>query len=222
VCFSPQADVAAAIVIGGAGVDALRHVDHRARWPLALLPILLAGHTLDEAFVWWGLRGAVGDTVQTVATAIYLGFAFVVLPVYVPLAVLVSERVPARRRIEIVTLIAGVVCSVGLAAALIAGPVTVRPDHHHVVYSVDLWAGSAIVVLYLLSTCGALVVSGRPFLRWFGAANLGAVLLLAWIETDAVTSLWCAWAATTSIAVAVYLRRAGDRDGDADVVAVSG
>ncbi|EFC79974.1 hypothetical protein [Parafrankia sp. EUN1f] len=48
------------------------------------------------------------------------------------------------------------------------------------------------------------------FLRWFGAVNLAAVGLLAWLETDAVTSLWCAWAAVTSIAVAVHLRHHGD------------
>ncbi len=116
------------------------------------------------------------------------------------------------------TLVAGVLCSAGLAAALVAGPVTARPEHHHVVYSVDLWAGPAVVLLYVLSTCGAFLVSGRRFLRRFGTANLVAVLLLAWVATDAVTSLWCVWAAAASITVAAYLRRAGD----ADVVAAPG
>jgi hypothetical protein len=211
-CFSPEADVVAAAVIGAAGVDALRHVRRRAQWPLAALPVLLAAHTPAEAFVWWGLRGTVGDAGRAAATAIYLGFAFLVLPVYVPAAVLALERVPARRRVEVVALVTGVLCSAGLAAALAAGPVTARPERHHVVYSVDLWAGPAVVALYVLSTCGALLVSGRRFLRRFGVANLAALLLLAWVATDAVTSLWCAWAAATSIAAAVYLRRSGDGD----------
>ncbi|WP_235497827.1 DUF6629 family protein [Frankia sp. R43] len=210
VCFSPEADVVAAAVIGAAGVDALRHVQRRAQWPLAALPILLAGHTFVEAFVWWSLRGSVGAPGQTVATAIYLGFAFVVLPMYVPVTVLALERVPAHRRYEIVSLVAGALCAVALAATLIDGPVTANADHHHIVYRVDLWAGIAVIVLYLLSTCGALLVSSLRFLRWFGAVNLAAVGLLAWFETDAVTSLWCAWAAVTSIAVAVHLRRQGD------------
>ncbi|WP_313954386.1 DUF6629 family protein, partial [Frankia sp. CpI1-P] len=42
-CFSPEADVVAAVVIGGVGVDAARHVRTGAQWPLAALPLLFAG-----------------------------------------------------------------------------------------------------------------------------------------------------------------------------------
>jgi hypothetical protein len=42
--------------------------------------------------------------------------------------------------------------------------------------------------------------------RWFGAVNLVAVALLAWIDHTAVISLWCAWAAITSIAIALHVR----------------
>ncbi|MBL7496535.1 hypothetical protein I6A84_21635 [Frankia sp. CNm7] len=199
----------AAVVIGGIGVDAARHVQNGAQWPLAALPLLLAGHTLVEAFVWWGLRGDVGDVVQTVATALYLGVAFVVLPVYVPVMVLVLEDAPMLRAVEIVTLVAGVLCAIWLAAALVTEPFTARPEGHHIVYHVHLPAGAVVIALYLVSTCGALIVSGQRFLRWFGVINLAAVALLAWIATDAVTSLWCAWAAVTSAAVAGYLRSAG-------------
>jgi hypothetical protein len=40
-----------------------------------------------------------------------------------------------------------------------------------------------------------------------GLANLGAVIALGWITFTGFTSLWCAWAALTSVAIAVYLRR---------------
>jgi hypothetical protein len=208
-CFSPEADVVSAVVIGVGGVDAARHVQQRAQWPLAALPLLLATHTFVEAFVWWGVRGEVSSQVQTVATAVYLGIAFVVLPVYVPVTVLLLERSARHRLIEIVALAAGLLCAAGLAAALVAGPVRASPEGHHIVYHVHLHATPVIIALYLVSTCGVLVVSGRPFLRWFGIVNVAAVALLAWVATDAVTSLWCAWAAVTSIAVAVYLRSTG-------------
>ncbi|KJE20338.1 hypothetical protein FF36_05396 [Frankia torreyi] len=204
----------AAVVIGGVGVDAARHVRTGAQWPLAALPLLFAGHTLVEAFVWWGLRGDVSGRVQTVATVLYLIFAFLVLPVYVPVTVLVLEHVPRHRPIEIITLVAGVICAAGLAVALISKPFTARPEGHHIVYHVHLHAGPVIIALYLVSTCGALIVSGRRFLRWFGVFNLAAVALLAWVATEAVTSLWCAWAAVTSMAVAAYLRSAGPADVD--------
>ena len=205
-CFSPEADLVAAVVIGGIGVDATRHVRSAAQWPLAALPLLLAGHSLIEAFVWWGVRGDVSGGVQTVATALYVGIAFVVLPVYIPVTVLLLENRPFHRPAEIVTLVAGVVCATELTAALIARPYSASPHGHHLVYHVHLHAGAVITALYLLSTCGALLVSGRPFLRWYGVVNIAAVAMLAWVALDALTSLWCAWAAVTSIAVAVRLR----------------
>ncbi|CAI7979278.1 conserved membrane hypothetical protein [Frankia sp. Hr75.2] len=210
-CFSPEADVAAAAIIGAVGVDALRHVPKRAAWPMAALPVLFAAHTLTEAFVWWGVRGELGGTetnaaALTAATAVYLAFAFVILPLYVPVAVLALERVPARRRAGAAALAAGAVCAGWLAFALVTGPVRAHADERHITYTVHLWMGSVPIALYLVSTCGVLLLSGRPFLRWFGAANLLAVAVLAWVSTEAVTSLWCAWAAVTSVAIAAHLR----------------
>ncbi|MCK9899761.1 hypothetical protein CC117_01575 [Parafrankia colletiae] len=214
-CFAPEADVVAAVAIGAVGVDALRHVRDRAAWPLAALPVLFAAHTLTEAFVWWGVRGDFVDpgasaATRSAATAVYLAFAFVILPVYVPVVMLALERSPARQRAGAAVLAAGVVCAAWLAAALVTGPVRARADEHHITYTVDLWAGSVPIALYLVSTCGVLLLSGQPFLRRFGAVNLVAVAALAWVSTAAVTSLWCLWAAATSVSIAWHLRaRAG-------------
>ncbi|WP_238436376.1 MULTISPECIES: DUF6629 family protein [unclassified Frankia] len=220
-CFSPEADVVAGIVIGGVGIDAARHVRDRAQWPLAALPLLLAGHSLVEAFVWWGLRGEVSGGVLRGATVVYLVIAFLVLPVYIPVMVLLLERSAAHRAMEIVTLAAGVLCTAWLGVAMVTRPFVARADGHHIVYHVHLQAGPAVIVLYLLSTCGALIISGRRFLRWYGIVNLAAVALLAWVATDAVTSLWCVWAAITCVSVAVYLRATGPAAGPRAPVPVS-
>src|SRR5580692_2107987 len=96
-CFSPQADVVGGVVVAAIGIDVVRHVpqwhDHRM---LASLPLLFAAHQLDEAFVWWALQGHISHDVGRVAVWGYLLFAFVVLPVFVPVAVLLIE--PAGRR----------------------------------------------------------------------------------------------------------------------------
>jgi multisubunit Na+/H+ antiporter MnhE subunit len=76
-----------------------------------------------------------------------------------------------------------------------------------VAYHVDHWQGGAIVALYALATCGSLLASSHRPVRWFGAINLIAVCLLAWLYTSAFISLWCLWAAVTSVAIDVHLRR---------------
>ena len=96
-CFSPEADVIGGVVACAIGVDALRHVRTARELPIASLPLLLGGHLIIETFVWWGLEGRVPVEVGTAAMWTYLIIAFVVLPPFVPLAIMAIEPNPTRR-----------------------------------------------------------------------------------------------------------------------------
>ena len=206
-CFSAAADVVGGVVIGAIGVDVLRHVDGRRRYALlAVLPLLLALHQLDEAFVWWGLQGHVPSTLGHIATWIYLAFAFVVLPVLVPVAILVLEPAGRRRLLMVPFVVLGAVVAGVLLAAMVRGPVTATLGPHYVGYSTDLHAGRLVVMLYVTATCGALILSGVRDIARFGVINLIAVVLLARLTIDGFASLWCAWAAISSAAFAIHLR----------------
>jgi len=80
------------------------------------------------------------------------------------------------------------------------------PGGHHIAYAVDLWHGGIVTALYVVATCGALLVSDHRYVGRFGAINLLAVVVLAWFDQGAVVSLWCTWAAVVSIAIALHLR----------------
>ena len=99
--------------------------------------------------------------------------------------------------------------AVVLTYAVVRGPVRASIQGHHIAYDVDLWYGGLIVALYVVAVCGSLLMSKRSHVRWFGVANLLAACLLAWLSQSAFISLWCVWAAVTSVAVAVHLRYAG-------------
>jgi len=66
-CFAPEADAVAGVVIVAVGVDALRHVGSPKQLALAALPLLFGLHQLTEAFVWWGLQGHVSQSVERIA-----------------------------------------------------------------------------------------------------------------------------------------------------------
>ncbi len=206
-CFSAGADVVGGVVIGAIGVDVLLHLDGRRRYVLlASLPLLLAVHQLVEAFVWWGLQGHVPAAVGHVATWIYLAFAFVLLPVLVPLAILTLEPAGRRRRTMLPFVALGAAVSGLLLAAMVRGPVTATLAPHYIGYSTDLHAGRLVVMLYVTATCGSLIVSGVRDIARFGVINLIAVALLAQVTIDGFASLWCAWAAISSAAFANHLR----------------
>lgn len=210
VCFSPQADLIGGTVVAALGVDALVHVhrrhDHVA---LALLPLLLGLHQIDEAIVWWWLHGHISPAVGNVALWIFLLIAFVALPIFVPFAVMLLEPTRARRvRIAPFAILGAAVAAV-LLASMLRGPIGVRLAPYHLAYSLSLRDGWAITALYVLAVTGSLLLSGYRHVFVFGLANLIAVSLLAWLLTDGIASLWCAWAAVTAGAIAAHMRFAG-------------
>ncbi len=206
-CFSPQADVVGGVVLAVIGIDVARHVHQRRdHLAFAALPLLLGAHQLDEAVVWWGLQGHVSAALGHVATWIYLLFAFVVLPVYVPFAVRALEP-PGRRRDVMTGFVGlGAIVSLLLLAAMIRGPVIARLGNHHVAYDIDLHAGIVVVGAYVLATCASAIFSGYRHIAIFGAVNLVAVAVLARLTIDGFASLWCGWAALTSCAIALHIR----------------
>ena len=203
-CFSADADLAAGVVVTVIGVDAIRRTRTPKELPLAALPLLFGIHQLVEAFVWWGLAGKVPSRVGDVATWLYLAVAFA-LPFWVPFAVRGVEE--SRRRRAVITALVGV----GLVTSLvllgsIGGPIHASVDGHHIEYSLFIPGGASISVLYVIATCGALLMASDRWIRDFGVSNLVAVGLLVWLTVGGLTSLWCVWAAITSVAIDLYLR----------------
>jgi hypothetical protein len=206
-CFSAQADIVGGTLITAIGVDACRHIRGRGdHFLIATLPVLLGVHQLVEAFVWWGVEGHVSNAVGRVALWIYLLIAFVILPIFVPFAVVALEPTPRRRwRMAPFVALGGIVSAV-LLAAMLDGPIEVAAHPFHLTYAVQLSHGGLVVVLYVAAVCGALLFCGYRHIAVFGLANLAAVAFLAWLTLDGFTSLWCAYAALSAGAIAVHMR----------------
>ncbi|CAN5760822.1 hypothetical protein BH18ACT2_BH18ACT2_08690 [soil metagenome] len=207
-CFSLQADLIGGVVVSAIGVDALRHVRRAGELPIASLPLLLGGHLLIETFVWWGLDGAMPADAGTAAMWSYLIIAFVVLPPFVPLAVMAIEPSPIRRSLLAAFGLLGGAVGLVLLVTMVREPVTVHAGANHLAYDVGLRDGLLIVILYVVATCGSLLTSSHRHLVVFGLINLPAVVVLAWLNSSGFASLWCAWAAVASVMIAVHLRRA--------------
>ncbi|HAM02854.1 MAG TPA: hypothetical protein DCQ30_11620 [Acidimicrobiaceae bacterium] len=208
-CFSPQGDLAGGLVVTAIGVDACRHLRGRkSQLLLATTPLLLGVHQLDESLVWWSLEGDVAHAVGRVAMWIYLVIALVVVPVLVPLAIWRLEPTRRRRWTLAPFLGLGIVVAGVLLATMVRGPVTVRQGSYHLAYSIGLHHGIVVVGLYIVATCGSLLLSGYRHIFVFGLANLLAVIVLARLTADGFTSLWCFYAALTSGAILLHLRLA--------------
>lgn len=213
-CFSAEADFASAAVIGTIGILTLTKVEHPREVPLAALPLALALHQLVEAFVWRDLDAGAHPSTG-VAVSLYLAFAWVLLPVLVPLAIMLVEP-PGRRRGRLgVFVVLGAIAAAYLARSLFDTSVSAHAVHHTIQYggAGDLAVGAT--VLYVVATCGAPLLSGFRAIVWFGVANLVAVGVIVFVQSEGLTSVWCLWAAVVSVFIHlqfVWWRRQPGRD----------
>jgi hypothetical protein len=196
-------------VVLAIGIDACRHVRGRPEYvAIAALPVVLGLHQIDETLVWWWLQGHVSAGVGHVAMWIYLLFALVALPTLVPATFLLVEPT-SRRRWRIVPFVAlGVAVSAVLLEAMLVGHPSVQLGTYHLAYSIGLHHGVAIIGLYIVATCGPLLLSGFRSVVWFGLANVAVVVALVLLCASGFTSLWCFYAALLSGAIALHLRYA--------------
>ena len=206
-CFSPEVDLIGGAAIAAIGIDTLRNVDHENERAVASLPVIFGLHQVVEAFVWWGLDGRVAEPFGDVAAWLYLAVAFGLLPWFVPLAVRRLEPDPKKRKYGLVLMALGGGVSIYLMGAVLAGPIEVVDGGYYLSYSVSITYGGTVTALYVASTCGSLLLSSDRYLARYGVANLAAVITLSVLLVSGVISLWCVWAAVTSIAIAVHLRR---------------
>ena len=206
-CFSPEADIGGGLLICAIGVDAVRHIGQRREFiAMAWIPVLLGAHQFIEALVWLWLQGHVPGGIGHVALWAYLLIAFVVLPVFIPLAVIALE--PTRRRKQLMAPFAviGTAIAVILFVAMVRGPVGVKLAPYHLSYSIRPPDGLLIVTLYVVAVCGPLLVSGYRNVVLFGAVNLVAVIVIARLTISGFASVWCGWAAVSSAAITLHCR----------------
>lgn len=57
----------------------------------------------------------------------------------------------------------------------------------------------AVAAIYVLVTCGALILSGHRVVRWFGWLNFVGVIATLIVKGYAFTSIWCLYAAVMSL-----------------------
>lgn len=204
-CFSPEADLVAGVVVTAIGIDALRRTTRPELVPLAALPLVFGVHQLIEALVWWHQRGDVPDCVGEPATWLYALIALSVVPVLVPYA---FARSGAIRSVPVARSLvgAGVVAGGILFVTLLVGSMHATIEGHHLDYHVGTPWLPFTLGLYIVATCTPPLLADDRSLRLFGATNLVAVSLLIWLAQSALVSLWCVWAAISSVLINVYVR----------------
>lgn len=213
-CFSLEADLVVGVALLPVAAVSLREVRHVREVPFAALPLLFSLHQFIEAVVWAGVDGHVSAGVQQVAAMAYLIIAFPLLPILFPLSVLLLE--PRGARLRVAPFVAlGAVVSTYFALAVLTGPIRVVAHPRALAYVAELENGVQWTGLYVIAVIGPSLLSGYRSLVAFGVLNLIGLSTVALVYAEAFTSIWCVYAALTSVFIAAHMvlrRRLPDSD----------
>ncbi len=185
--------------IGLIGLLTLSKVSEPREVLFASLPLLFALHQFTEGFVWLGVGGVIDARALELAEGIFIYYAQGVLPFLVPLSVWLIERGNGVNE----TLL-GVLAGIGLEQAIYAMYwLAVVPSSvdivNNTIHYYNPWTGNLLYgALYVLTTCGALMLSSSVSIQLFGVLNLLGLSVIYLLRPYGFTSLWCLYAAAVS------------------------
>jgi hypothetical protein len=198
-CFSAPASFIASgglAVIGGASFVVAKKEDK----VLAAIPILFAVQQFFEGIQWIHLNA--GSSSPT-AAYIFLFFAYIVWPIYVPACVYVLDK--ERRKIIQWFLLLGVVVAIYSFIALALQSLEIHKLNACIAYTFTIPFSSFFDIAYLLAVFVPLLVSSREIFRWFGVV-VAFLAIISWLFfAFAFTSVWCFFAAIVSSIFFVYI-----------------
>ena len=184
--------------IGLVGILTLRKVSTPNEVLFALLPLLFALHQFTEGFVWLGVGGHIEMRAFNLAAGIFIYYAQGLLPFLVPLAVWLIEKKKWRRDILAILTLLGLALAVYTMYGLSTVPSSVTVVNDTLFYNNPWTANYYDAIIYIITTCGSLMLSSSISVALFGLLNLiGLTLIFLW-RPYGFTSLWCLYAAVIS------------------------
>lgn len=206
-CFSAEASFSAAAVLGAAGYFTAKKATHRHLLMLAFIPLLLAIQQFSEGVLWLtlGNETPLYTIIAGFAKISFLIFAFLVWPIWIPLALIKAESESWRKKVLFFLLAAGVLFDLTTLYYLITNwslaGTPVKIVQHSIHYIMPVGEFSIATILYLASTVFAPLVSSLYWIWIFGIANLIGFTIADYFYNVTFISVWCFFAAWVSFGV---------------------
>ncbi|HLG02612.1 MAG TPA: DUF6629 family protein [Bacteroidia bacterium] len=208
-CFSATASFAAGAVLSVIGTASIKKAQHPSQIPFAAIPFLFAVQQITEGFVWLSLINPGYEFLREPATYIFIFFAQVVWPAWVPLSIYLLESEKKRKKILMMLVAMGAVLSLYLAYCLLSYSVTASAMGGHISYKQEYPANLALYggAFYMLATIGPPFFSTVKRTHGLAVAVLLSYLITAVFYRDYIVSVWCFFASVISIVVFAVMQK---------------
>ena len=211
-CFSAEASFISSAVLTVSGVIAIKSSPTNPLKVFAAIPLLFGFQQFFEGLIWVNLANTDYESWTWLATRSFLFFAWIVWPTYIPLSARVLEKKQTRKRILNVLLAIGIAVSLLMIYRLIFHNVKAEIQGYHINYSLDykFKFQDLFGVFYFMPIAFSFFISSIRKMWLLGAMALVTFAITAIFYREHLISVWCFFAAITSIIVLwiVYRMRA--------------
>lgn len=206
-CFSATASFGAGIVLSGVGILAASKVSTPKQRAFAAIPIIFAVQQFVEGFVWLSLTQASWAEWFRPSTFIFLFFAEVLWPMWVPFAMLLLEKEQRTRRVLRIAFVLGFIFGMHTLYYLLLNTYDVRIADHHILYKLNFPLTFVVFtwIAYGMGTVMPAFLSSVPKMWVFGLPMALSFLVALVFYPSYVISVWCFFAALMSVFVVVQL-----------------
>jgi hypothetical protein len=209
-CFSATGSFVLSGVLTLLGATSLARNSSRPHRMFAAIPLLFAAQQAAEGAVWLTLDGS-HPLLNRLGVTAFLGIALAVWPTWLPFALRLVERNPQRRRALGALLWTGALVALGALLLIARFPPFAQIKGHSIDYE---YAGSGdtpkrllYLLAYVVPTVAPFFVSSLRMSRLLGGVLVVSLLAAIVVQRNALTSVWCFFAAVLSGLILLALDR---------------
>lgn len=207
-CFSAAASFVGGTVLTSIGIATTFRNQSPARRLFAAIPLVFGAQQISEGIVWHTLQNPGNDRLLAYATTFFLFTALIAWPVMVPLAIYRMEEHDKRKEPLRLLAMTGMVVAALHAYALATCPASARISGFHIQYGLPmptsiLYAAS---LGYIMATILPMFIASVRRIHHFGFVILISYVATFYFYREYLTSVWCFFAALSSVIIWFIIR----------------
>lgn len=203
-CFSAEASFVVGVALSGAGIATIKKVKIKKELPFAMIPFLFGIQQIVEGVLWLSFQYGL-PLLNHIATFVFMGFAYVFWPIYVPFSIGLLESDPDRKKILHIIQCIGLAVALYLLFFILNNPAISQVVNKSIIYTMPAQYGVLLVGMYLVATCVSCLFSSHRIINIFGVLIGISFALTYYFYTASYVSVWCFFSAVLSVVVYVYL-----------------
>jgi len=208
-CFSATGSFAVSGILTAVGAASLARNSSPPHRMFAAIPLIFAVQQLAEGTVWVTMDGT-HPLLNRMAVSLFVGIALLVWPTWMPLALWRAEREPTRRRALGALVGAGAVVAAYASVFLARFPPVADIVGHSIRYRYTTTGDRTLLfylVAYALPSVVPFFVSTTRLARTIGVMLVVSLVTSVVVQRDALTSVWCFFAAMLSAVILLAVER---------------